>query len=198
MRLIILTLSLLAAVGCVKAATSTIGLAAGVGGAAVKTTANAASAGVKAVIPDEEKRDHHGRSDDNDPRPFDASRDAMLDVDAALDLAQRSGKRVLLVLGANWCHDSRGLAGKFEDPALADLIDQHYELVWVDVGRRDRNLHVAMRFGVAQLLGTPTVLILSPEGELLNADSVHDWRTADSKPFDETFEYFQAFSGGEE
>jgi hypothetical protein len=47
------------------------------------------------------------------------------------------------------------------------------------------------------LLGTPTVLILSPEGELLNGASVHDWRTADSKPYDETLAYFQRYAGGE-
>ena len=114
----------------------------------------------------------------------------MLDVDAGLRAASISGKNVLLVLGGNWCHDSRGLAAKFEQPELAEVIAQKYELVWVDVGRRDRNLDVAARFGVMELFGTPTVLILSPQGELLNADSVHDWRTAYSKPYDETLAYF--------
>jgi hypothetical protein len=70
-----------------------------------------------------------------------------------------------------------------------------YELVWVDVGYRDRNLDVAARFGVVGLLGTPTILILSPGGALLNRDSVHDWRTADSKPYSETLAYFERYAG---
>ncbi len=136
-------------------------------------------------------KDHHGS---DDPRPFDPDADAMADVDAALLAAQGRDRRVLLVLGGNWCHDSRGLARKFEDPALADLIAASYELVYVDVGRRDRNLDVARRFGVDELFGTPTVLILSPDGALLNRDTVHDWRTAHSKSMEETYAYFEAFA----
>jgi len=133
---------------------------------------------------------HH----DNNPRPFEADRNAMADIDEALAAAAHSGKPVLLVLGANWCHDSRGLAAKFQEPDLAQIITDGYELVWVDVGRRDRNLDVAARFGVFDLLGTPTILIVSPAGELLNADSVHDWRTADSRPYREALEYFQRYA----
>ena len=138
----------------------------------------------------EQKASHH----DDNPRPYDATRDAMFDVNAALNAAQYSGKKVLLILGANWCHDSRGLAAKFNEPSLAAVLEANFETVFVDVGRRDRNLDVGARFGVPELFGTPTVLILSANGELLNADTVHDWRTADSIPFDETFAYFNDFA----
>ena len=126
--------------------------------------------------------------------PYDASRDAMADVDAAFAAAEESGRSVLLVLGGNWCHDSRGLAEKFEAPAMSPILARNYELVYVDVGRRDRNLEIAERFGVTELIGTPTILILSPDGELLNEDSVHDWRTADSKTLSATVEYFSRFA----
>lgn len=136
---------------------------------------------------------HH---DNNDPRPYDETRNAMADVNSALNAAALSGKNILLVLGGNWCHDSRGLAGKFQREELSHVIADSYELVFVDVGHRDRNLDVGARFGVPELYGTPTVLILSPEGMLLNRESVHDWRTADSKPYDETLAYFQRFAEG--
>lgn len=145
---------------------------------------------------DEQKTTHSkkgGHHDDN-PRPYDATRDAMFDVDAAFGAAQYSGKKVLLILGANWCHDSRGLAAKFLEPSLAEVLETNFETVLVDVGQRDRNLDVGARFGVPELFGTPTVLILSADGDLLNAETVHDWRTADSKSFDETFAYFSSFA----
>ncbi len=195
MKLAILCIAMLALPGCVKAVTSTVGMAAGVGATAVKTTASVAGAGVEAAIPD--KKDHTSHHADDNLRPFDETRNAMMDVDAALASAGIRGKRVVLVLGGNWCHDSRGLAGKFEEPELAAVIADYYELVWVDVGHRDRNLNVAMRFGVPQIFGTPTVLILSSEGALLNKESVHDWRTADSKPYDETLGYFMRFAQDE-
>lgn len=132
-------------------------------------------------------------SETSGPRPFDESANAMQDVDAALLSARASGKMPLLILGGNWCHDSRGLAAKFEVEPLKSLIETRYQTVWIDVGHRDRNLEVAKRFGVDQVIGTPTVIILSSDGDVLNADSVHDWRTADSKPFDEALAYFTTF-----
>ena len=132
-------------------------------------------------------------SEATNPRPFDESANAMQDVDAALLSARSTGKMPLLVLGGNWCHDSRGLAAKFEVEPLKTLIGAEYQIVWIDVGHRDRNLDVAARFGVDKIIGTPTVIILSPDGEILNAGSVHDWRTADSKSFDETLSYFESF-----
>ncbi len=129
-----------------------------------------------------------------EPRPFDESADAMTDVEAALLASKASSKPVLLVLGGNWCHDSRGLAAKFALAPLAEIIDRGFHLVFVDVGRRDRNLEVAKRFGVETLLGTPTILIISPDGALINADSVHDWRTADSRSMMEAIAYFSAYA----
>lgn len=138
--------------------------------------------------------EHETEEAKDEPRPFDEARDAMADVDDALSAAALRGTRVLLVLGGNWCHDSRGLAAKFEEPALATLIAWRFELVWVDVGRRDRNLEIAHRFGVDELLGTPTILIVAPDGTLLNADSVHDWRDAASRPPEDIFAYIESFA----
>jgi CubicO group peptidase (beta-lactamase class C family) len=139
--------------------------------------------------------DHAAKSTADEPRPFDPEADAMRDVDAALAAAGASGKNVLLVLGGNWCHDSRGLAAKFQTPELAAIIEAGFHLVWVDVGQRDRNLEVAARFGVEKLIGTPTILVLSPDGALLNADSVNQWTTADSRPLEEAIRYFKALAG---
>ncbi|MEM9705745.1 MAG: serine hydrolase [Pseudomonadota bacterium] len=129
-----------------------------------------------------------------EPRPYDPTRNAMDDVNAALERAGASGKRVIVVLGANWCHDSRGLAHKFLASDFQTLFEESYEVVYVDVGRRDRNLDIGARFGVMSLVGTPTVLVMTANGEVLNADTVHTWRTAYSKPFDETLAYFREFA----
>ncbi len=99
----------------------------------------------------------------------------------------------MLVLGGNWCHDSRGLAAKFETEPLRSLIEANYQTVWIDVGHRDRNLDVARRFGVDGIIGTPTVIILSPDGAPLNSDTVHDWRTADSRTLADAVAYFDSF-----
>lgn len=123
-------------------------------------------------------------------RPFEQFRNANLDVDRALAAARADGKTVALVLGGNWCHDSRGLAGRLEQPRFQALLDRGFHLVYVDVGRRNRNLDVARRFGVDEVKGTPTVIFVSPNGETLNPGAVHDWRNAASRTVDETYAYF--------
>ncbi len=127
-------------------------------------------------------------------RPFDESARAAEQVDAALARAQLSGKRVIVVMGANWCHDSRGLAGWFAEPRFAAMLEARYELVYVDVGLKDRNIDIAQRFGIKSIKGTPTVLILSAQGELLNRKSAPKWRNAASRTEEDIFVYFNQFA----
>lgn len=130
-------------------------------------------------------------------RPYDEARPALADVAWALARAAVTRKRVILVMGANWCHDSRGLAGWFEMPRFADMLDRRYELVFVDVGHpqegEGRNIDIAQRFGIEEIVGTPTVLVLSPEGALLNPETAPSWRNAASRTEDEIFDYFADF-----
>lgn len=127
-------------------------------------------------------------------RPYDEDRVAAADVDAALARAAARDVPVLLVLGANWCHDSRSLAGWFETPRFAAMIAAKYELVYVDVGHpqggEGRNLDIAQRFGIDEITGTPNVLIVSPAGELLNADTATTWNDAASRSESAIFSYF--------
>jgi hypothetical protein len=115
-------------------------------------------------------------------RLYSASADAGADVDAALARAAVNGKRVLLVMGANWCHDSRALAGWLETPRFAALA---YEIVYIDVGvpqtGAGRNLDIPRRFGLAEMQGTPALLVLTPEGRAVNLDSAATWRNAASR-----------------
>ena len=127
-------------------------------------------------------------------RPFDANADAAADVDAALARAAVDDKPVIVVMGANWCHDSRGLAGWFAEPRFAAMLMTKYEIVYVDVGYKDRNIDIAKRFGVKAIKGTPTVLVLSADGALLNRKSAPKWRNAASREQDDIFVYFDQFS----
>jgi hypothetical protein len=124
-------------------------------------------------------------------RAYPASSDAAADVDAALARAAASGKRVLLVMGANWCHDSRALAGWLETPRFAALMAARYELVFVNVGMPQtgdgHNLAIAQRFGLADFPGTPAVLVLTAEGQLVNRDTATSWRNAGTRSEDAIF-----------
>ena len=123
-------------------------------------------------------------------RPFGNPATAQADVAAALARAKVSGRRVILVFGANWCHDSRALAGWFATPRFAPMLAAKYEIVWIDVGEKDKNLDLARRFGLDGIKGTPTVLILDSNGKPLNLADAPNWRNAASRSADSIFDYF--------
>ncbi len=112
----------------------------------------------------------------------------MAEVDAALARAEASDRRVIVALGANWCHDSRAFAGWLGTPRFTALTDAAFEVVYVDVGMPQsgeaKNMAVARRFGFDPLEGTPTVLVVDPDGTVLNADSARSWRNTASRSED--------------
>ncbi|WP_114521558.1 thioredoxin family protein [Altererythrobacter sp. ZODW24] len=125
-------------------------------------------------------------------RAYSAESDASAEVDAALERANAKGRNVLVVLGANWCHDSRAFAGWMETPRFQAMLAERFETAYVDVGYpqgdKGRNIDIAQRFGVEEVVGTPTVLILSPDGTLLNADTAGTWRNTASRSEGAIFE----------
>ena len=132
-------------------------------------------------------------------RVYAAEADASADVEATLARAAVSGKRVLLVMGANWCHDSRALAGWLETPRFAALVAERYELVFVDVGMpqtgEGRNLEIATRFGLKEFKNTPALIVLTPDGRAVNLDTARDWRNAASRSEDAIHAELAALAG---
>jgi len=125
-------------------------------------------------------------------RSYLVSDDASADVDAALARARQSGKRVLLVMGANWCSDSRALAGWLATDRFAELIERKYELVFVNIGMPrtgdGHNLGIARRFGLQELPGLPNVLVLTGDGVLVNPTTATSWRNAESRTGDAIYD----------
>lgn len=123
-------------------------------------------------------------------RAFDPDTDIMKAIDAALAAAKESGKRVLLVMGTNACHDSAWLANLIATDRFAP-VRERYEIVFADIGMphiegRGRSPEVPARFGFT-IRGTPTVAILDAEGHVLNRKAASKWRNAASRSDDEIY-----------
>jgi len=146
----------------------------------------AACASAPATAPRPEARSYH------------VSENASADVDAALARARQSGKRVLLVMGANWCGDSRALAGWLATDRFAELIERKYELVFVNIGMPSsgdgHNLGIAARFGIQALPGLPNVLVLSGDGVLVNPTTATSWGNARSRTGDAIYDELAALA----
>jgi len=137
------------------------------------------------------------RAADTDPegRLYQPSESPLADVQQALSRAGDGDRLALVVLGANWCHDSRALASRLHSSPLAELIQQNYELVFVDVGFYDKGRAVAQQFGVAHYYATPTVLIIDPlNGQLVNDEDRHIWGNAFNIDMSSSVRYFEKWA----
>ncbi|MBB6425797.1 thioredoxin family protein [Sphingopyxis sp. JAI128] len=121
---------------------------------------------------------------------FDPAADPVAQVDAALAAARNSGKRVLLVMGTNGCHDSAWLANLLATDRFAP-VRARYEIVYADIGMphvrgQGRNPDVPERFDF-RIKGTPTVAILDANGSVLNRKAAPKWRNAASRSDDDIY-----------
>ncbi len=87
----------------------------------------------------------------------------------AFDIAQRTGRPILLDVGASWCHWCHVMdEGTYSDPEVARLLGQHFVAVKVD---RDQNPEIDRRYQrqVNVLTGEggwPLTAFLTPAGEV--------------------------------
>lgn len=115
------------------------------------------------------------------PFPYDERADANAAVTAARAQARREHKLLMIDLGGNWCADCRVLAGAMDLPSLRAFIEAHYVVVFVDVGRFDRNLQIPAHYGVTRRLeGVPSLLIVDPVADRL-LDPGQDAALADAR-----------------
>jgi hypothetical protein len=124
-----------------------------------------------------------------------ASDDPMADLAAGIDAAKNSKRPLLIVMGANWCHDSRALASRLYKEPLSTTVNENYEILFVDVGYLEKGKEVINSFGIPVYYATPTVLIVDPDtGLVVNDKNRHQWANAANISMEESLEYFQLFA----
>ncbi len=129
-----------------------------------------------------------------EPRPYDPAQNAKAAVQETLHNIGQTGKLAIIAMGTNGCHDSRAFAAYMQSARLRPLLQAHYEVLYIDVGQKDRNLDIAQSFGLDGISGTPTVFIVNAKGQVLNLDTAPSWRNAASRSTVATYDYFAAFT----
>ncbi|HET7400320.1 MAG TPA: thioredoxin family protein [Usitatibacter sp.] len=123
--------------------------------------------------------------------PYDEAADAHAQVAQAVSAAAGDHRPVLVVFGANWCPDCRALDMAMKDGRNAELIGREFRVVKVDVGRFDRNVDVAERYGVPLKKGIPAVAIVAPDGHALYATKAGELADARGMSEDGLYRFFR-------
>jgi thiol-disulfide isomerase/thioredoxin len=101
------------------------------------------------------------------PKPvYDEKADAKADIEAALALAMRENRRVLIQWGGNWCGKCLLLDKCFRsDPALKKALLYEYVVVHVDVGMGEKNVDLYRHYEMP--LSVPSLTVLDAAGKVL-------------------------------
>lgn len=127
---------------------------------------------------------------------YPAEANAAAQVDGALAEAKAGGRLAVLVFGADWCSDSRALAAFLTSDMFKVELGARYNVVFVDVNRptkgQGRNQDLVKRLGIAEMTGTPEVLVFGAEGKPLNSiEDAHAWRNAGDRSVLTMYRWFR-------
>jgi thiol:disulfide interchange protein len=93
---------------------------------------------------------------------------AQHDLNAAIALAHREHKRVLVDFGGDWCGDCQVLDIYAHESPNAQLIARYFVKVNINIGHIDTNKDIARRCGV-DLRGVPALAVLDSHGRVIFA-----------------------------
>jgi thiol-disulfide isomerase/thioredoxin len=116
--------------------------------------------------------------------PYDPTLNGWKQVEAAGAAASAQGKRVLVVVGGNWCPWCRALDRLMtEDATLRGEVAAHYELVHLNYSKENKNPDAMARLGNPNTLGFPSFVVLSPRFKVLRLQESGVFETGDkTKP----------------
>jgi thioredoxin-related protein len=114
---------------------------------------------------------------------YHADADARQDIANAIRLAHQANKRVLLIFGANWCPWCQALHHLFdENSEIREFLSQNYEVVLVDLGKRDRNMEIDELYGKPNKLGLPAIVVLDKDGKQIHTQETGSLEYAKEHP----------------
>jgi thioredoxin-related protein len=112
---------------------------------------------------------------------YDPSRNAVTDIEKAIGEAQRTGKRIILEVGGDWCSWCHALDRFFQEhPDVVQLRDENFITVYVYYNSENKNEQALSRYYNSKVLGIPHFFVLDKDGSLLKSEEAANLETTDS------------------
>ncbi len=101
---------------------------------------------------------------------YDVQRDPQEDLENAVKAANRSGKRIILDVGGDWCIWCHKLDSVFaQNPNLNAYLKNHFILVKINYSKENKNEAFLSEF--PKVTGYPHLFILNSDGMLLHSQN---------------------------
>ena len=99
---------------------------------------------------------------------YDETRDPAVDLQVAVERAQREGKRILIQVGGEWCSWCKLLDAYIHDhPSVSEIIDSNYLMMKVNWSRENHNEAFLGQYPAIR--GYPHIFVLEKDGSFLHS-----------------------------
>jgi thioredoxin-related protein len=106
---------------------------------------------------------------------FDPKRDAVADIEAAIQEAQGTGKRIILDVGGDWCSYCHEMDQFFQEHSdLLEIREENFITVAVYYSSENKNEKALSHY--PKVLGIPHFFVLEKDGTLLQSQHIVDLR----------------------
>jgi thiol-disulfide isomerase/thioredoxin len=92
------------------------------------------------------------------PLPYNGSIYSEEDIKKFMESSIQKSRQPVIIFGGNWCPDCRILDGTLQIPTIQKFINDHYDVMHIDVGRYDKNMELMDFFGIVKEKGSPKSL----------------------------------------
>ena len=124
---------------------------------------------------------------------FDPTRDAVKDIADAIVEAKRTGKRILLDVGGDWCIWCHKLDSFFEENQdINEFLHENFIVVKINYSKENKNEAVLSQY--PKVAGYPHLFVLDSDGILLHSQNTGDLESGDHHDRDKIFTFLKAWA----
>ena len=127
------------------------------------------------------------------PLPYDEKIVTSVQLDTFINDSLTKELQPVIIFGGNWCPDCRILEGTLQIRTIKKFLQEHYQIMHIDVGRYDKNMELMSHLKIEQKKGVPRVVIFNFKKEILNSSTSSEWTSARERRQQEIFNYFQKY-----
>jgi thioredoxin-related protein len=124
---------------------------------------------------------------------FDPNRDAAKDIQNAIVEAKRTGKRILLDVGGDWCIWCHRLDNFFEDNKdINKFLHKNYVVVKINYSKENKNKAVLSQY--PKIEGYPHLFVLDSDGTLLRSQNTGELESGDHHDREKVFAFLKTWA----
>jgi thiol:disulfide interchange protein len=134
-----------------------------------------------------------GKEEPAQREKFDPQRDSEKDLKAAAALASKSGQRILLDVGGEWCIWCRKLDKFFQDNKdVSEFLHANYIVVKVNWSKENKNEKFLSKY--PEVKGYPHLFVLDIKGKLIHSQDTGALESGDHHDHDKVFDFLKKWA----